>query len=103
MIEYGCEESAYRKHAQERCFASILQADHGYVHFRCPAHAKSTVNTIRRLLDEHCLGRPANAKLGWTRHWLALHRTRWANFMGRGNIPKKAQEPVIDGLEETCH
>lgn len=59
----GYGESAYRKHAQERRFPSVLQADHGYIHFCRPVHARPTVNAIRRLIDESCPGGIAHASL----------------------------------------
>lgn len=43
----GCDQSAYRKHSQERGFTSILQPDHCYVHLGGPVHTTSTVNVTR--------------------------------------------------------
>lgn len=45
--EASCDESAYRKHSQERSFSSILQPDHCYVHFGCPVRTTPMVNGIR--------------------------------------------------------
>lgn len=46
----GHNQSAYREHSQERRLSSILQANHGYIHFGCPIHRKATVNCYLSLL-----------------------------------------------------
>lgn len=66
--------TTYGQDTQKGGFASILQADHGYVHFGCPARGQ-----------------------------LEYPRRRTKDGTKRGCIPEETQEPVIDALEEAGH
>ena len=58
----------YRKDSQERCLASILQTNHGYIHFRGPNVMRIVNDTLE------------TQKASGTAHHMVL--ARWRTFYG---------------------
>lgn len=94
----GAMRMTYGQDAQKGRLASILQADHGYVHLGRPIRWSAYIQLCdSRSHEQSRLGfnvcdHPACSSYGGS------GVTRRENY-----VPEQAQQPVIDALEEAGH